>query len=126
MKDITIHPKATIKEAMEALDKTAEKVLLVVDGKQALIGTLTDGDIRRYILKEQDLIGPIENAFNKNPIFVFKEDIDTGKVVKILTKNKINLIPILDHKTSDVLNKEGNNYNWLGFILLCNPRGGAG
>ena len=120
MKDITIHPKATIKEAMEALDKTAEKVLLVVDDKQALIGTLTDGDIRRYILKEQDLIGPIENAFNKNPIFVFKEDIDTGKVVKILTKNKINLIPILDHKTSDVLNKEGNNYNWLGFILLCN------
>ena len=51
MKNITIHPQATIKEAMEALDKTAEKVLLVVDEKQVLIGTLTDGDIRRHILK---------------------------------------------------------------------------
>ena len=96
MKDITIHPKATIKEAMEALDKTAEKVLLVVDENQALIGALTDGDIRRHILKERDLTGTIENAFKKNPIFIFKEDVDTEKVIKILTKNKINLIPILD------------------------------
>ena len=51
MKNITIHPQATIKEAMGSLDKTAEKVLLVVDENQALIGALTDGDIRRYILK---------------------------------------------------------------------------
>ena len=96
MKNLTIHSQASIKEAMEALDRTAEKVLLVVDDGQKLIGALTDGDIRRHILKEQDLTGTIENAFNKNPIFVFKEDVDTGKVVKILTKNKINLIPILD------------------------------
>ncbi|MBW2664195.1 MAG: hypothetical protein JRD93_20025 [Deltaproteobacteria bacterium] len=33
------------------LDKTAEKVLLVVDDSQRLIGCLADGDIRRYILK---------------------------------------------------------------------------
>ena len=46
MKDITIHPSATIKEAMEALDKTAEKVLLVVDDDRRLIGALTDGDDR--------------------------------------------------------------------------------
>ena len=37
MKDITIHPQASIKEAMEALDKTAEKVLLVVDNDEKLI-----------------------------------------------------------------------------------------
>lgn len=45
MKDITIHPQATIKEAMGSLDKIAEKVLFVVDENQALIGALTDGDI---------------------------------------------------------------------------------
>ena len=52
----------TIKEAMEALDKTAEKVLLVVDNGQALIGTLTDGDIRRHILKGRNLSGTIRDA----------------------------------------------------------------
>lgn len=98
MKDITIQPSATIKEAMEALDKTAEKVLLVVDDEQRLIGALTDGDIRRNILKERDLIGTIENAYNKNPIFVFKEDFDPEKIKAVFLKNKIDVIPILDQE----------------------------
>jgi dTDP-glucose pyrophosphorylase len=96
MKNITIKPTATIKEAMAVLDKTAEKVLLVVDDDQRLIGAMTDGDIRRYILKKQDLIGTIESAYNKNPIFVFQKDFDLGKIKKIFTENKIELIPILD------------------------------
>jgi hypothetical protein len=96
MKDITIHPGATIKEAMEAMDRTAEKVLLVVDNEQVLMGTLTDGDIRRHILKERDLIRTIKNAYNKNSIFVFQEDFNSEKVKKILAENRIDLIPILD------------------------------
>ena len=98
MKDITIHPNATIKEAMEALDKTAEKVLLVVDEEKALIGSLTDGDIRRYILKGQDLTGTICNAYNTDPIFVFQEDFDLEKIKPVFVKNKIDVIPILDQK----------------------------
>lgn len=114
MKDITIRAQATIKEAMETLDLTAEKVLLVVDDEQALIGTLTDGDIRRHILKEQNLTGTIENAYYKNPIFVFQEDFDEEKVKKILTQNIINLVPILDldRKVVDYVTWErvfGNN-----------------
>jgi dTDP-glucose pyrophosphorylase len=96
MKDLTIHPKATIKETMEALGKTAEKVLLVVDDKQTLIGTLTDGDIRRYILKGYDLSGTIQDAFYPNPIFIFQEDFDLDKVKTVFLENKIDLIPILD------------------------------
>ncbi|HUT44394.1 MAG TPA: nucleotidyltransferase family protein [Desulfobacterales bacterium] len=96
MKDITIHPHATIKEAMEALDKTAEKVLLVVDDGQALIGTLTDGDIRRHILKGRNLNGTIRDAFHPNPIFIFQEDFDQDKIKAVFLENKIDLIPILD------------------------------
>ncbi len=108
MKDISIQPSATIKEAMEALDKTAEKVLLVVDDDQRLIGALTDGDIRRHILKERDLIGTIQNAYNKKPIFVFQEDFKLERIKQLLTKNKINLIPILDleHKVVDYITWE--------------------
>jgi len=96
MKDITIHPSATIKEAMEALDKTAEKVLLVIDENQALIGALTDGDIRRHILKGKDLSGTIQDAYHPNPIFIFQEDFDPDKVKALFLKNKIDLVPILD------------------------------
>ena len=98
MKDITIHPQATIKEAMEALDKTAEKVLLVVDEDHALIGTLTDGDIRRYILKGHDLSGTIHSAYNTNPIFVLQENFNLEKIKKVFMNNKIDLVPILDQK----------------------------
>ena len=69
-KQLLINHKFTIKEAMEALDKTAEKVLLVVDDGQALIGTLTDGDIRRHILKGWNLSGTIRDAFHTKPIFI--------------------------------------------------------
>ena len=114
MKDITIQPSATIKEAMEALDKTAEKVLLVVDDDQRLIGALTDGDIRRHILKERDLIGTIQSAYNKNPIFIFQEYFDIEKIKHVLTKNIIDLVPILnkDRKVIDFITWEkafGNN-----------------
>jgi CBS domain-containing protein len=80
MKDITIHPQATIREAMEALDKTAEKILLVVDENHSLIGSLTDGDIRRFILKGRDLKSVIEDAYKPNPVFVFQEDFDPEKI----------------------------------------------
>lgn len=83
---------------MEALDKTAEKVLLVVDEKQKLIGALTDGDIRRHILKNQDLVGTIKDIYNKNPIYIFQEDYDQEKIKKVFTDKVINLIPILDRK----------------------------
>jgi predicted transcriptional regulator len=114
MKNITINPQATIKEAMEALDKTAEKVLLVVDDGQALIGTLTDGDIRRHILKGRSLSGTIQEAFHPKPIFILQEDFDTDKIKAILLKNKTELIPILDKdsKVVDFITWEkafGNN-----------------
>ena len=50
MKDITVKPETTIRQAMIALDSTAEKCLLVINDEKTLIGTLTDGDLRRGIL----------------------------------------------------------------------------
>lgn len=96
MKNITVHSKITIREAMEILDKTAEKVLLVVDHDEKLIGALTDGDIRRHILKNHDLSGTIENAYNKEPWFIYQEAFNLEKIKKIFIKYKLTLIPVLD------------------------------
>jgi len=114
MKDITIRPSATIKEAMEVLGETAEKMLLVVDGEERLVGALTNGDIRRYILKEQKLTDTVENAYHRNPVFVFQENYDREEIKELLRQNKIDLIPILDrnHKILDFVTWQkafGNN-----------------
>ena len=119
MKDITIHPGATIKEAMEALNKTAEKVLLVVDDGQILLGTLTDGDIRRHIIKSRKLVGAIQGAFHPKPVFVFQEGFDLDKVKSVFTERKIELIPILDqnHRVVDFITwgkAFGNNRRFEG------------
>lgn len=102
MKDITIHPNATIIEAMKAMGKASEKVLLIVDDEQALIGALSDGDIRRYILKGGDLSGTIQGAYQTDPIFLFQDDYNIERIKQILAKNRIGLIPIL-HKSRKIV-----------------------
>lgn len=97
MKDITVQPKVSVKDAMALLDKTAEKILLVVDEDKKLLGALTDGDIRRHILKDQDLSCTIEKAYNKDPFFVYQEDFDLERLRNIFTKYKLNLIPVLNN-----------------------------
>ena len=70
MKDITVQPNISIRQAMKALDKTAEKCLLVTDNNKKLLGTLTDGDLRAAILKGTSIKQSIKDAikfdFKKN------------------------------------------------------------
>ncbi len=96
MKDITIHPQARIKDAMSAMGKAAEKYLLVVDDEQVLLGTLSDGDIRRYILSGGDLSGTIQEFYQRDPIFVFQNDYDVERIKQIFLKKRIGLVPVLD------------------------------
>ena len=54
MKNIIIKPNVSIIQAMRILNKTAEKCLFVVDKNEKFLGTLTDGDLRRCILRGND------------------------------------------------------------------------
>jgi dTDP-glucose pyrophosphorylase len=101
-KKLLIPDDVTIVEAMRRLDETAEKVLLVVDGDTKLLGALTDGDIRRHILIEQELAGTIKNAYNKNPIYIFQDDFDVENIKRLLIDNKIELLPVLAQDRSVV------------------------
>lgn len=95
-KDILISEAASIKDAIKKLDKTAEKVLLVTDKDNQLLGTITDGDVRRYILKGRQLESDIREIYNRTPIFIRKGSFALDKVKDVFLKNKIELLPILD------------------------------
>ena len=56
MKNITVKLDITIRQAMKTLDKTAEKCLLVLDEDDKLLGSLTDGDLRRGILSGMNFL----------------------------------------------------------------------
>lgn len=100
-----ITKQATIKEGLKALDFSAEKVLLVVEENDILIGTLTDGDIRRHLLKGGNLDDSIKGVYNSSPIYVTESD--TRTIQTTLITNKIDLVPVLD-ETQRVVNV----FNW--------------
>lgn len=95
MKDITINPKASIKEALKKLDICAEKVLFVIDEKKHLIGALTDGDIRRFILSNGNLDDTIVNVFNHKPLTLIENEYKKDEVVQLLRDTKVEVLPII-------------------------------
>ena len=67
--------KTSIKSALSTLEKINEKCLVIVDEENILVGTLTDGDIRRYLIKEDnpDFSSPAEIICNKSPFYEFSD-----------------------------------------------------
>lgn len=95
---ILVSEGASIKEVLKKLSKTGYRTILVTDGKGKLLGTITDGDIRRHILKGESLDGSIEDVYNKKPIMVKEKDYSVERVKALLIKNKIELVPIVDDR----------------------------
>ncbi|MDP2167699.1 MAG: nucleotidyltransferase family protein [Thermodesulfovibrionales bacterium] len=92
---LIITPDKTVKAALKQIDKGGEGILFVADKEMRLIGVLTDGDIRRHILKNGNLNDTIEGCFNKNPVYL-KEGYDPGAAKKLLVKHQIDIIPVTD------------------------------
>jgi dTDP-glucose pyrophosphorylase len=97
MKNLFISPTSTIKEALKKFNEIGEKVLIVVDENNHLLGTITDGDIRRYILSTGTIEGTVENAYNKNPKFIYSND-PKEKAKQIMLENKIEILPVIDNQ----------------------------
>ncbi len=98
----------SIKEAMAIIDKGAIRFALVVDDNEKIYGVVTDGDIRRGILRGTGINESIMNVVNKN--FIYGE---TGmreeEILDILEKAQIGTIPLIDEnkKVKDVLMLKG-------------------
>ncbi|HHD81168.1 MAG TPA: CBS domain-containing protein, partial [Campylobacterales bacterium] len=66
-KNILLKSTSTIREALNIIDSGAMRIALVTDNDEKLIGTLTDGDIRRGILNNLDLSDSIESIIFRTP-----------------------------------------------------------
>ena len=94
-KDITIHKDQSIKEALEIIDKGAIRIAIVLDEDEVVVGTLTDGDIRRGLLKGLTLDSTIDKLYFKEPTLANINDSKELIVQKAMSK-KIYQIPIVD------------------------------
>lgn len=110
--EFIITEDATILQAMEQIEKSMRKILFVHnDGK--LLASITDGDIRRWILKGEKLNEPIKNAANYQPIFLGEDKRYQAEMV--MKKNSIDALPIINEegqiKEIIFLNKFGKEYD---------------
>ena len=100
MKDIQkikLTADSTIKEALEIIDLGAVKFAIVVDTDDKLIGTLSDGDIRRAILDGKTLGDKIENIYFKEPTVANIND-TREEVMSLCVSKKVYQIPVVDNE----------------------------
>ncbi|WP_033916743.1 nucleotidyltransferase family protein [Campylobacter sputorum] len=93
--DMSLKVDCTIKQALKVINKGASKIAIIVDEKKRLIGTLTDGDIRRALLNGADLDSQIEPIFYKNPTFARVGD-SQEQILKLALSKHLYQIPIID------------------------------
>lgn len=94
-KNVLLKPDATIRQALAIIDSGSMKIALVVDENEMLLGTLTDGDIRRAILNGYGLDDAIQNIYNRTPTTCGIND-SKEKILQLAVARKLYQIPILD------------------------------
>ena len=93
-----IVPGISIKNALKKINETGFAILFVCDEDGVLIGSLTDGDIRRWILKTGDLQAEIASCFNSSPTFLVEGSYTRDDVKKLMLEKTLEAIPVVDDK----------------------------
>lgn len=94
-----ISSEATILQALSALNEIghAAQTLFVVDSDNKMVGTLTDGDIRRSLIAGLPITTTVNAVMHKDFQYITQADWDVRRL-KTLRKKDILFIPILDNK----------------------------
>lgn len=95
VKKVLLEPSATIRQALKIIDSGSMKIALVADVNERLLGTLTDGDIRRAILRGCGLDDPIEGVYSRNPTICGVND-PKEKILQLAVAHKLYQIPVVD------------------------------
>lgn len=126
-KNVLISPDTQILNAIEVIDKSALQIAIVVDEGGKLAGTVTDGDIRRGLLKGITLQSPVKAIMNGKPTTVRLNE-GRDHILSIMKQKQFRQIPVVDDgghvlgiEILDELIKGDERENWV--VLMA---GGLG
>lgn len=117
---------SSVKEALTQLDILAkDAILFIVSKDNKLIGSLTDGDVRRGLLKGFGINDKVDDIIQPKPRFIRKGEHDLSKVIEY-RENNFRIIPILD-KDDYVVNvinfREIKSYLPVDAVIMAGGRG---
>jgi dTDP-glucose pyrophosphorylase len=96
MKDVLAKPDITIRQAMKKLSQSGEKCLVITDNENKLLGTLSDGDLRKAILNGSEMGDTINNIYQPNPTVLIDGKYDADNVKKLFIRKRFDLIPVVN------------------------------
>ncbi len=102
---ILVNEQSSIREVLTIIDANATQIALVVDSFKKLLGTVTDGDIRRGLLNGLTLDDSIETIVFRTPLTAKLSDSKEQIITKALAK-KIHQVPIVDEQNCVIGLKE--------------------
>lgn len=85
----------SLKDAMRILDRTGFKIVIVTNEERRVLGTLTDGDIRRALLRGADLSSPVSEAMNTSPVLAGETQTHSDIVSQMRRENVLQ-VPVVD------------------------------
>jgi dTDP-glucose pyrophosphorylase len=94
-RDTLLPADATVQQAVICLNRTGLQIALVVTDDGLLVGTLTDGDIRRGLLRAFDLESSIDAILHREPLVV-PPTLGREAVLQVMQVNKVRQVPIID------------------------------
>ncbi|WP_027849364.1 nucleotidyltransferase family protein [Marinospirillum minutulum] len=94
-KSVVINSDATIRDAMRVIDQAALRIGLICDEQNKLLGTVTDGDIRRGLLVNCEMQDSVARVMNKKPITAELTSTREQRL-KLMDKHHLLALPLLD------------------------------
>lgn len=88
---------ANLQDAITSLNASGCQIVLVVRDDDTLVGTLTDGDIRRGLLRGLTLTSPIASIVQRDALLVTPE-FDRDMVLQLMTANRVHQLPVVDER----------------------------
>src|SRR3989344_8188280 len=99
LKTLQIPTDTSIKQAMQKLNDTATKILFVTGENSVLLGTVTDGDIRRGIIRGVSLSSTVQEIMSRKFISISADNTNIHQQAKeVMHKYLIEHIPVVDKK----------------------------
>ena len=90
-----VPPDLQIFRVLKVIDRNSQQIAVVTDEEGKLLGTVTDGDIRRAILKGIPLSSPVGQIMNPQPVTIPRLN-DRKSIINILKANKVRHLPVID------------------------------
>src|SRR5579864_219350 len=90
-----VGPQATVGEAIAAIESGSIQVALVLDGAKRLLGIVTDGDVRRGLLRGIPLAGLAIDVMNPRPVSA-PADLSREERLHLMRQKSIKQLPLLD------------------------------